>query len=433
MCKMSSLRSGGELTPRDEGDVTIEMPRVTSRDALTGLTTSTARSGWSGTRTRIPVHFVVFFVLTFIHAAALLVFKMSLVDGAYPFSSASVLSMTEFFKFLLASYLHRREITQMDVTTRPDGIVDSFCRTSTPGLWLAVFVIAALYTANNLLTFFCLARVDPGTVAIAKALVPYVTAIALQLAGRAVNGLQWACIVLQCLGVATTQFHGSSNHAPTAKNEVKLVYSNEMYFWLFLSVVLTTLTSVWNERVIKKHKAPLQQINMLMYGFGAILAFAMYVIVPDYHEKGFFEGYTLMAFVIILVQGIYGLTVGYAYKHADVLIKNLSTSATLAVLVVLSAIFFGKPLNFDSTTGSIIVICTSYVYMIHAHKGVVEGEVCVTARRVFRSVRFAPLDDKESDSEDARRSLRQLVFRLAASISVTMIVLALLVSLTFRH
>ena len=84
------------------------------------------------------------------------------------------------------------------------------------------------------------------------------------------------------------------------------------------------------ERIIKKFNAPLQQINMIMYAAGVLLATTVYATVPSYHEKAFFEGYSPMVWLLIWVQATYGLCVGYAYKYADVLIKNLSTSATEA-------------------------------------------------------------------------------------------------------
>ena len=98
-----------------------------------------------------------------------------------------------------------------------------------------------------------------------------------------------------------------------------------------------------------------------MYTFGAILAATIYLAIPEYHSKAFFEGYSPMVFVLIFVQATYGLAVGYAYKYADVLIKNLSTSATLALLVALSALFFDKPLTFNSIFGSVVPY--------HQHKG----------------------------------------------------------------
>ena len=45
------------------------------------------------------------------------------------------------------------------------------------------------------------------------------------------------------------------------------------------------------------------------------------------------------------------------------LIKNLSSSATLAVLVGLSTLLFGTPLTHEKVAGSIVIICTSYIYV----------------------------------------------------------------------
>ena len=43
-------------------------------------------------------------------------------------------------------------------------------------------------------------------------------------------------------------------------------------------------------------------------------ASTVYVAVPAYHEKAFFEGYSPMVGLLIFVQATYGLCVGYAYK-----------------------------------------------------------------------------------------------------------------------
>lgn len=102
---------------------------------------------------------------------------------------------------------------------------------------------------------------------------------------------------------------------------------------------------------------------MIMYFVGVILAATCFLAVPRYADKAFFEGYNAMTVVLIGVQAFYGLCVGYAYKYADVLIKNLSTSTTLALLVFISSAFFGVPLTFYSISGVIIIIVTSYLYL----------------------------------------------------------------------
>ena len=257
---------------------------------------------------QLSVAGLVFLVLTFMHALALLIFKLNAVDGSYPFSSASTVVITEAVKLCLATALHRREIRLQPATTRPSGLIDSFRRTASRCLVLETCIVSAMYTGNNLLSYYCVAQMDPGTLAIAKSLVPYLTAIVLQLFGRTVNGLQWACIILQCTGVATTQYVDHSADGSAG------LYSWSSYAWLATSVVITTTSSVCNERVIRRYDAPLQQVNMIMYSCGIVLASTVYAAVPAYHEKAFFEGYSPMVGLLIFVQATYGLCVGYAYK-----------------------------------------------------------------------------------------------------------------------
>ena len=91
---------------------------------------------------------LVFFVLTFIHAFALVSFKLNEVDGVYPFSTASAVVSTELVKLVLATSLHCQEIAQMPADTRPSGLVDSFRRTATPSLVFATCVLSMMYTVN---------------------------------------------------------------------------------------------------------------------------------------------------------------------------------------------------------------------------------------------------------------------------------------------
>ena len=190
---------------------------------------------WSSAR-----HLCVFLILTFMHALALLVFKLNAVDGEYPFSPASSLVLSESLKLFIATLLHQRELSFVE--GGPINLAESFRRTGSLKLWMASTTISMMYTANNLLSFFAVAKMEPGTLAIAKALVPYLTAVVLLCFGRSVKSLQWACIVLQCTGVAMTQY----------KDGGTAVYSVGMYLLLGLSVVITTSSSVFNEQIIKR-------------------------------------------------------------------------------------------------------------------------------------------------------------------------------------
>jgi UDP-sugar transporter A1/2/3 len=90
---------------------------------------------------------------------------------------------TEATKLLMATVLHHREIKSMPEESRPSSIADSFRRTASLKVWLSTATVAALYSANNLLSFFLVAQTDPGTLAIAKATVPYLCAVLLRFLG----------------------------------------------------------------------------------------------------------------------------------------------------------------------------------------------------------------------------------------------------------
>lgn len=325
---------------------------------------------------KVVQHLVVFVGLTFMHALALLVFKLCAVDHKYPFSPASALVCTEATKLCLATFLHHRELASMPEESRPAGIIASFRQTATLKVWAATAAVALLYAVNNLLSFYLVAQTDPGTLAIAKATVPYLCALLLRLLGRPITDIQWCCIILQCTGVAVTQYHTSgSAHGGEPSGDVNSTateigaddggtrYEPAMYVVLFVAILVTAISSVFNERIIKKFNAPLQQINMIMYLVGVILAALTFLTVPRYADKEFFEGYSAMTVLLIAVQAFYGLCVGYAYKYADVIIKNLSTSTTLALLVFVSYALFNAPLTFYSVAGVIIIVVTSYLYL----------------------------------------------------------------------
>ena len=108
------------------------------------------------------------------------------------------------------------------------------------------------------------------------------------------------------------------------------------------------------------------------YTFGVLFALASYFAIPAYREApgGFFDGYDGMTVLLIAVQAVYGIGVSFAYKYSDVLVKNLASSATLAVLVGVDALLFGARLTFDGVAGVVVIVVTSRLYL---RRGVVEG------------------------------------------------------------
>ena len=62
-------------------------------------------------------------------------------------------------------------------------------------------------------------------------------------------------------------------------------------------------------------------------------------------------------------QAFHGLAVTLVYKYADAIVKNFANSAVMAILVVISAYFFGASTSLTAYLGVAGVLVTTYAYM----------------------------------------------------------------------
>ena len=140
------------------------------------------------------------------------------------------------------------------------------------------------------------------------------------------------------------------------------------------ATTITAITSVWNQLVIKGFDVPVNLQNSIMYFFGSLIATGSYVhsitAAPSHHAhsnhhppKGFFEGYTLLATLLVLFQAFHGLAVALVYKYADAIVKNFANSSVMAILIVISYLYFALETTAHSWLGIVIVLTTTYCYM----------------------------------------------------------------------
>ena len=94
------------------------------------------------------------------------------------------------------------------------------------------------------------------------------------------------------------------------------------YYMIGTATSITAITSVWNQLIIKGFSVPVNLQNSIMYFFGSVIAILSYLHSmygrPHHHyrepPKGFFEGYTLLASLLVLFQAFHGLAVALVYK-----------------------------------------------------------------------------------------------------------------------
>merc|ERR1712129_189734 len=110
----------------------------------------------------------------------------------------------------------------------------------------------------------------------------------------------------------------------------------------FVAVLFATCTSgfsgVYFEKILKGSSTSLW-IRSVQMGFTAILVALLLVIVNDgatVRAKGFFVGYSLLVWVVVIIQAIGGLIVAVVVKYADNVLKGFATSFSIILSCIIS-------------------------------------------------------------------------------------------------
>ena len=208
----------------------------------------------------------------------------------------------------------------------------------------------------------------PGQLSVGKSFAPMLTAMMLWILYNVdMNGLQWATITLSVTGLIANQVcvpDESSSSSGEGNNSYALAL-------LFISCMITTVSSVFNAKFLQKGDLPLQVNQMLLYsqGFVANLLAYMQGLGPSGSGIGFFEGYDNIGVILVLVsQSMIGLAISWVYLHGGAIVKTLAGSTQAAILTVTDSMFFGVHLGLGNSAGALSVIVSSYVYFTFALK-----------------------------------------------------------------
>ncbi len=234
-------------------------------------------------------------------------------------------------------------------------------------------VLAFAYMINNQLSFIALMSIGPGRLALAKSFSPMLTAYLLQIIfNERITKVQWSCIILVVCGLVDVLYKpGSMNKNPSSNINVVVDGDNnsqdqsyQPILILYVSVVITSLCTVFNAKLLEGGKTPLQVQNMVLYfqGFWFNL-FAFYIGFTPSNEKGFFDGYdNPRVWLVLLAQSTVGIVVSAVYKYGGAIVKTLAAAAQSAVLLVLDGVLFSVPWTSSSIAGAIVVLVSSYLY-----------------------------------------------------------------------
>lgn len=291
----------------------------------------------------------------FIYGSYTVLVHLCEVDGKIPFSSASMVLVTEIMKILISISLFTAENWKTGLHL--------------PTVWfcLPFAVPAILYCINNNIAVHMQLQMDPTTYQVLSNLKIASTALLYRLIiKRPISSVQWVSLGLLTVAGVFDSYGGF--HAKGGKSAGEIHISLKGLLMILLYCFISGLSGVYTEYILKQHyQSSLHLQNMLLYSFGIILNLAMWIFQANQHTEDkdrfyLFKGYTVYTWIIIVTQAANGLIMSAVMKHASNITRLFIISCAMLVTTVLSVLIFQLQLNIYFGCAFISVIIALALY-----------------------------------------------------------------------
>jgi len=210
---------------------------------------------------------------------------------------------------------------------------------------LKVAPVAFLYAIQNNLLFYALANLSAILYQVLYQLKILTTAVFFVLImRRSLSWAKWISLGLLTVGVTL------ANVAQITEKSSLLRKEKDNNLGGIVAVLAACVSSgfagVYLEKVLKTTKQDIWIRNIQLGTFGGFLALsgALYYE-TEIWAHGFFVGYDIVTWMIILLHAVGGLVIAAIVKYADNVVKTLAASFTIITSAVLSLLMFGITLG----------------------------------------------------------------------------------------
>ena len=254
-----------------------------------------------------------------------------------------------------------------------------------PNETIRLMIPSALYAIQNNLLYLALSNLEAATFQITYQLKILSTAIFSSiLLNRRLNPTQWLALGLLMLGVTLVQVttreeeHQQHPDVDTIKHqdeELKSLQQQQHHQnpMLGLMAVLASCVSsgfagCYFERMLKQSSTSMWMRNIQL-GISALMFSIIAMVTSDFQTiwkadgiSGFFQGYTILTWLVISNQALGGLLVATVVKHADNILKNFATSVSIILSSVISFYFFDFQPTLVFILGALLVTAATFIY-----------------------------------------------------------------------
>jgi UDP-sugar transporter A1/2/3 len=225
-----------------------------------------------------------------------------------------------------------------------------------------MLILALIYLAGNVLSYFSLERVGAGTFVVIANLKTLTTAIfSTLMLGNQFSWTQWRALVLLITGVVifvlpTLNDKDMEEDAETITDSSTSIESESAVILgvaaQLLTVTLSGYASIYFEKSIKHDPFDIWERNFQL-GFYSIL---MYITLIYFEPGEIFENWTPLAFVVSCLGACGGLLVALSIKYGDSVLKTLAISGSVIYANVVDYIFLGGPMTMSMGLSAVVVV-----------------------------------------------------------------------------
>ena len=192
--------------------------------------------------------------------------------------------------------------------------------------------------------------------------------------GRKLRLVQWFAILLLLFGMCVAKMKmGVGGDDPDAGRSGKVQEELWNGFLCMLVVAVTSaVAGVYNEYLIKTDKTSLFWKNCQLYFFSTlscVLAGAWTATQGGDgdgggDDGGFLRGFGVLAWSVVLLNGILGQIISAIFLYASVIVKVYAASGAILVTAFISSVMFGTPLTIPLFIGIGIALLSMFLYFL---------------------------------------------------------------------
>ncbi|XP_053253426.1 probable UDP-sugar transporter protein SLC35A4 [Podarcis raffonei] len=270
-------------------------------------------------------------------------------NGRIPFSASSVVVLIELTKLMLSLvFLMIWGCGQQKLSVS----------------WhhAAPFALSALlYAANNNLVVHLQLFMDPSTFQVLSNLKIGSTALLFSMfLHQRLTARKWLALFLLIAAGAFYTYGGLQDPQHMPASDMQLHITPIGLVLIFLYCLISGLSAVYTEVVLKTQDLPLNLQNAFLYFFGVLLNIIIHL--SSSSGAGFLEGFSFWVLLIIVSQALNGLIMSVVMKHSSNITRLFVISSSIMVNALLSVLLFGLHLTTFFFLSVLLISFAVYFY-----------------------------------------------------------------------